>query len=203
MALTQTTTPVTLISCQRTRTGFLLQGIAQSGRVRDLDSRGRWFESNYPDHLEVVMTFKRLKRPVNRVFIHCSASDAEGPNYEGTGLVQTIDRWHKERGWRGIGYHLVIDKLGNIMRGRDFEDIPAAQAGHNRGSIAICLHGLVKDRFTEKQLNSLLAVCQEIHHGYKGQITFHGHCEVSAKSCPVIDYKKLLDLDRHGRLRNV
>ena len=31
-------------------------------------------------------------------------------------------------------------------------------------------------------------------------ISFHGHCEVSKKACPVFNYKKVLDLDKYGSL---
>jgi hypothetical protein len=32
-----------------------------------------------------------------------------------------IDRWHKEKGWDGIGYHYVIRKDGTIEEGRSLE----------------------------------------------------------------------------------
>lgn len=145
--------------------------------------------------------FKKPKRKVNRVFIHCSASDADNMSYYGPNLAKTIHRWHRQRGWSGIGYHYVIDKMGNIVTGRDIEKTPAAQARHNRGTIAICLHGLHIDRFKPKQLSALYELCSKINDEYNRNITFHGHREVSPKTCPVIDYKELLRLDEKGYMQ--
>jgi len=139
--------------------------------------------------------FIKPRRKVTRVFIHCSASDnAKHDN------AATMDAWHKQRGWSGIGYHFFIRKNGQIERGRDINKTPAAQGGNNRATIAICLHGLLKSKFTKKQLDALISFCHQINDAYASQISFHGHCEVSAKTCPVFDYKKVLGLSASGIL---
>lgn len=142
--------------------------------------------------------FKKPIRRVTRVFLHCTASDGTGSNYIGAGLIRTITAWHKQRKFRTIGYHYVIDKTGFINIGRNIEETPAAQEGNNLGTIAICLHGLDKKKFTEAQFKSLRGLASEINKAYNGNITFHGHKEVSAKSCPVFDYKTVLELDAKG-----
>lgn len=139
--------------------------------------------------------FLKPQRPVSRVFIHCSASD--NPKHDD---VSVMRQWHLQRGWSDVGYHLFIKKDGTVQGGRHLEKVPSAQAGHNAGTIAICLHGLDKDKFTEAQFTSLRKLCKEINAVYKKTLTFHGHCEVSAKSCPVFDYKAVLKLDNAGRL---
>lgn len=140
-------------------------------------------------------TFQKPARPVSRVFVHCSASDNPAHDNEAT-----MDAWHKERGWSGDGYHFFIRKSGMLEIGRDLAKIPAAQEGNNAGTIAICLHGLDASKFTEAQLATLKGLCHQINATYRGTVTFHGHCEVSAKSCPVFDYRDVLDLDSRGRL---
>jgi len=139
--------------------------------------------------------FIKPRRKVTKVYLHCSASDH--PNHDN---AATMDAWHKARGWSGIGYNFFIRKSGLIEIGRDINKIPAAQAGHNRGSIAICSHGLAIEKFTEEQFNSLRDISGQIDDAYNSRITFHGHCEVSAKACPVFDYKAVLQLDKHGHL---
>lgn len=138
------------------------------------------------------MPFSKPKRRVSKVFLHCSASEH--------GDVEAIRRWHLERGWSDIGYHYVILKDGELEVGRPIEQTPAAQKGHNTGSIAICLIGLDKDLFTAPQRSTLLTLCNEIDAAYEHEVTFHGHCEVAAKACPVFDYRRWLDLDRNGKL---
>lgn len=139
--------------------------------------------------------FKKPRRWVNRVFLHCSASD--NPAHDD---VSVMDAWHKARGWSGVGYHFFIKKNGTIQVGRPIEQVPAAQGGNNAGTIAICCHGLLKEKFTEAQFNAVRALCKDINNAYNGRITFHGHCEVSSKTCPVYDYKAVLKLDKNGKL---
>ena len=143
--------------------------------------------------------FGKPKRRISRVFIHCSAHDGKH-----TDDAEIIDRWHKDRGWSGIGYHYFIQFDGTIQVGQPINKIPAAQRYHNRGSIAICLHGGQNSKpgaFTEAQFDSLRRICRDIDEAYSGKVTFHGHREVAAKACPVFDYKEILGLDAKGYLR--
>mgnify|MGYP000758569587 FL=1 len=48
------------------------------------------------------------------IIIHCSATRA-GQDFTAT----DIDRWHRQRGFRSIGYHFVIRLDGTIEPGRD------------------------------------------------------------------------------------
>ncbi|KMK68567.1 peptidoglycan-binding domain-containing protein [Puniceibacterium sp. IMCC21224] len=140
-------------------------------------------------------TFTKPNRRVTRVFIHCSASD--NPDHDN---AATIDRWHKANGWSGIGYHIFGRKAGVFETGRDIEKVPAAQGGNNLNTIAICLHGLAVDLFTQDQFDALRDLCDQINRAYGGGITFHGHCEVANKTCPVFDYRAVLGLDAKGRM---
>ena len=142
-----------------------------------------------------VNTFIKPNRRVDRVFIHCSASDLPAHDH-----VEVIRQWHLERGFDDIGYHFFIHKSGALSPGRDLEKTPAAQHGHNVRTIAICLHGLKKEKFTQAQYETLRTLCSQINAAYLEQVSFHGHCEVSAKACPVIDYKSILKLDVYGSL---
>lgn len=140
--------------------------------------------------------FEKPGRTVERVFIHCSASDDE--NLVGVHMVEEIRRWHRDRGWSDVGYHFLIDKLGGLFPGRDCDLTPAAQKGHNTATLAIMVHG--HREFSDASLTALQAHCMEINEAYHGRISFHGHCEVSAKACPVFEYKDVLTLDRWGRM---
>lgn len=141
-----------------------------------------------------IKDIKKPKRPVFKVFIHCS--DSDNPAHDN---AETIDKWHKERGWQGIGYHFYLQKDGDLQVGRSLEKIPAAQKEHNTGSIAICCGGRAKDKFTKVQMAALKALCLHMNKLYGGGVTFHGHCEVEPnKECPVFDYKTVLNLNKDG-----
>ena len=146
--------------------------------------------------------FKKPKRHVERVFLHCSANENE--SLRGHRLVDAVRAWHTlpkpdGNGWSDIGYHFLIDKRGAVMPGRPLERMPAAQYPHNARTIAIMVHGL--EKFPPNMLEQCRLLCAEINEAYEGRISFHGHCEVSAKTCPVFDYRGLLQLDRRwGRM---
>ena len=142
------------------------------------------------------MLVTKVKRPISKVFLHCSASD--NPAHDDAAV---IEEWHIERGFTGIGYHYFIQADGTVQVGRPLERVPAAQEGHNAGSIAICLHGLTN--FTDAQYDALRALCGDILMVYPN-VTFHGHKEVNRhKTCPVYNYKKVLNLDVGGKMRGI
>jgi N-acetylmuramoyl-L-alanine amidase len=140
------------------------------------------------------MKFVKPARRVEKVFLHCSDSD-----YKIHDDISIIRKWHvEENKWSDVGYHFFIKKDGTIQEGRKLDRIPAAQVGHNTGSIAICLSGKID--FTQKQFKSLFNLCLQIDTAYKSAITFHGHKEVApGRSCPNFDYQKVLNL-KNGKI---
>ena len=85
-------------------------------------------------------------RKINEIIIHCSAT-AEGKDF----TVQDITRWHKQRGFKTIGYHYVIYRNGTVATGRDIAEIGAHCKGHNANTIGICyIGGLASDNRTPK-----------------------------------------------------
>ena len=146
-----------------------------------------------------MVTFSKPSRKVHTTWLHCSASSAKSADN-----VEEIRRWHLARGWSDVGYHYFIKRNGTIQKGRPINRIPAAQRGHNTGSIAICLHGAggnpPKNDFTKAQFTSLKKLCMQINTAYNGKMKFRGHREVAAKACPVFDYKKALKLDSNKQM---
>lgn len=55
-------------------------------------------------------------RNINEIIIHCAATP-EGKSF----TVADIDHWHRQRGWKGIGYHFVIYLDGSVHKGRPIE----------------------------------------------------------------------------------
>lgn len=137
-------------------------------------------------------------RSIKEIFIHCSAT---GPDTD-IGAAE-IRNWHLDRGWRGIGYHWVITRSGEVERGRDLDDdgdvaehIGAHALGHNEHSLGICLvGGLDRDgnpdaNYTRAQwasLEMLVANLTEPNHGVAAGARVRGHRDVSSKACPCFD----------------
>jgi hypothetical protein len=137
--------------------------------------------------------FSKPRRTIRKVFVHCSDSDR--PEHDD---VSVIRDWHLARGFTNTGYHYFIRKDGMIQIGRPIEKIPAAQAGHNTGSIAICLSG--RTDFTVAQFNSLRTLSNLIL-GALPDVTFWGHHDVDRnKTCPNFNVRKELGLDKYGKV---
>jgi len=75
-------------------------------------------------------------RKITIIVIHCSATK-EGLDID----ASVIRSWHKNKGYRDIGYHYVIKLDGTIEKGRSEESIGAHVQGFNANSIGICYVG--------------------------------------------------------------
>lgn len=130
-------------------------------------------------------------RRIDEIIVHCSASRA-GADFS----AADIDRWHRARGWKGIGYHYVVRLDGAIEKGRDEAEVGAHCTGHNRNSIGICYIGGVKadgvtpaDTRTPAQREALLALLQRLKARYP-EAKIYGHRNFAAKACPSFDATK-------------
>jgi len=123
------------------------------------------------------------------IAIHCSAT----PPSLDVG-VKEIDRWHKERGFLGVGYHRVVRRDGTCEQGRPDDQVGAHVEGFNSVSIGVCLVGGVDDKgkpennFTPEQFSALKTVIKELTRKYPGAIV-QGHRDFPhvAKDCPSFD----------------
>lgn len=128
-------------------------------------------------------------RYIDKIIVHCSATP-EGRDVS----AATIDDWHKQRGWSGIGYHYVVSLDGTIEYGRDINKTGAHVKGQNKGSIGLCYVGGVdsdmnpKDTRTEQQKESLLLLIKTLKKMHPGAEVY-GHRDFSTKACPSFDAK--------------
>lgn len=131
-------------------------------------------------------------RVVDEIVVHCAATRPEW--MEGATIAAKraeIDRWHKANGWSGIGYHWLVDRDGKVIAGRPEAQVGAHVAGHNSGTIGVCLiggHGSAETdpfarSFTAAQDVALRQLIQAI--GMRTRIRrISGHNEYAAKACP-------------------
>ena len=128
-------------------------------------------------------------RKINSIVVHCSATR---PNVEAS--VKTIDKWHKKRGWSGIGYHYVVRRNGQVEFGRPEERVGAHVRGHNRNSIGICLeggldkYGRPSPNYPKRQMRSLKGLLTELCAVHTDALIY-GHRDFPDvnKACPCID----------------
>ena len=130
-------------------------------------------------------------RRIEKIIIHCSAT-----NPEQDFNAADIDRWHKARGWSGIGYHYVIKLDGTTEVGRPIEKVGAHAFGYNKRSIGICYMGGVdmegepSDTRTDEQKRALKALIGVLKNEYSiPSKSIQGHNDFSKKACPSFNVK--------------
>lgn len=129
-------------------------------------------------------------RNINLIIVHCSATP-EGRNV----AVADIDRWHRERGFDGIGYHYVVYIDGSVHEGRPLNKVGAHCKGHNIHSIGICyiggvdLNGKPKDTRTLAQKDALVNLLMRLKRRFPKAV-IRGHRDFAAKACPSFDATK-------------
>lgn len=134
---------------------------------------------------------------IQYLVVHCSATS---PNLLiGASEINTM---HLNRGWAGIGYHIVIrrdpgNQGGLIEYGRSLNKIGAHVEGYNSVSIGICMVGGVdtlnkpENNFTDDQFKALKKTL-DFFIAIFPRATVLGHCDMPAvkKACPCFEVKE-------------
>ncbi len=128
-------------------------------------------------------------RRIEQIIIHASATK-QGQDFSAV----DIDRWHKERGYNGIGYHYVIRLDGTIETGRPVAQVGAHCKGWNERSVGVCYigglnaEGKPADTRTEAQKVAMRRLVLRLQQQYSIRKVI-GHREVAAKACPCFDVR--------------
>jgi N-acetylmuramoyl-L-alanine amidase len=132
-------------------------------------------------------------KPIKYLVVHCSASNL--PSHDN---AATIDAWHKERGFKGIGYHYFIQSDGTLETGRPLDDDPVLEReeigahtlGVNENSIGVCLSGIDINDFTVAQFKTLEDLITELlSRGIKFEVAGHNFF-TDKKDCPCFDWRQ-------------
>lgn len=133
---------------------------------------------------------------IRYIVVHTSAS------YYGD--VETVERWHLDRGWTTIGYHWLITNCygtysdwraklprleldGRVWSGRAEKFVGAHVYGYNAESIGVCMIGM-DGMFSSAQLRSCAKLCMELQERYPSIEYIMGHYEMNPnKTCPDLD----------------
>lgn len=137
---------------------------------------------------------QKSSRHIEAIVIHCSATPAS----RDIGAIE-IDRMHRQKGWREIGYHLVIRRDGTLEYGRPMDLVGAHVEGHNANTIGVCMIGgvndelKVEDNFTDEQWETLFGLLIHLRTQYP-EVSIVGHRDYPGvhKDCPSFDVKEFL-----------
>lgn len=136
-------------------------------------------------------------RPITEIIVHCTATRPDWwANKTTSQKVTEVKLWHiRDRGWRDIGYHFLIDRNGTVAQGRPLDQVGAHTQGKNTGTIGISLFGgyegaatdAFEEHFTEEQDASLRSLIEKLREDYPTIHTISGHNQYAAKACPCFD----------------
>lgn len=128
------------------------------------------------------------QRSIDEIIVHCTAT-REGQDV----TTSQIDAWHRQRGFRCIGYHWVIYRDGSVHAGRNVDEVGAHCTNHNAHSIGVCyVGGLASDAKTPKdtrtlaQKAALLDLIRRLKRIYPKAVVY-GHRDYANKACPSFD----------------
>lgn len=134
-------------------------------------------------------------RSISLLIIHCSAVR---PGQQSS--AKDIDLWHRQRGWRMIGYHYVVRRNGTVEKGRTEETTGAHCVGHNAHSIGICYEGGLdangkpSDTRTPQQKVALRKLLAELRKKYPSSVILGHHDLDTKKACPCFSISEYADL---------
>ena len=132
------------------------------------------------------------RKATDFIVIHCSAT--RGIQDVG---AKDIRKWHMAKGWKDIGYHLVIRRDGTVEKGRALDEIGSHVQGRNARSVGVCMVGGLDNKtwqpsnnFTAAQWAALKTTVAMLVKRYPGaKVLGHRDFPGVAKACPCFDAK--------------
>jgi N-acetylmuramoyl-L-alanine amidase len=127
--------------------------------------------------------------PVHEVILHCAAIKTGFFDGKTAAYVRAeIDRWHKARGFSGIGYHGLFMPDGEFIQGRPYTQVGAHVLERNRGTIGFLMiesreitrMGDFGDWFTQEQRRAVRGRIRTL----PGIKWVTGHNDYANKLCP-------------------
>ena len=125
---------------------------------------------------------------IHTIVVHYSAT------YPDTTVTRAvIDKWHRDRGFREIGYHWLILRDGTLVEGRAEGTLGAHVRGHNSGTIGICWAGGLERATgpnkgvwnpTPEQEATLARLIRDIQLRHPGATKVVGHKDLVPTECP-------------------
>ncbi len=124
---------------------------------------------------------------------HAAASSASAAD---------VDRWHKQNGWSGIGYHFYVRKDGRIYRGRPLGALGAHVSGKNDVSLGICAEGnYTTEQMPDAQKRAIAELLDYLKSNFYPSAEIVGHREIGSSDCPGKNYP-LAELKNYKNILN-
>lgn len=147
----------------------------------------------WPFFVAVVVSLQPMKRKVNHIVIHCTATQPEAK-------IESIKRyWREKKGWKSPGYHFIIEANGDSTQLQAVSLQTNGVKGHNHDSVHISYIGGInkagkpKDTRTPEQIASMIALIKMLKEIYPdADVLGHRDFQGVKKACPSFDVKSWL-----------
>ncbi|MEW5952041.1 MAG: hypothetical protein GX447_04485 [Elusimicrobia bacterium] len=137
------------------------------------------------------------------ITIHHTSGKITKSLEESIAEIQFIQDYHQNaKGWIDIGYHFVVDSLGNIFEGRPIKVVGAHVYLKNTNNIGISLmgnyHPPKNDIPSEKAIKAISSIAYYVSQTYSVEkSSFYAHRDLGATDCPGdILYSKMPQLKK-------
>lgn len=128
-------------------------------------------------------------RPWKRIIVHHTYKPTVADfnkRPDGSYWCKVIDRFHRLKGWNGIGYHFIIAPDGLIYVGRDLNTPGAHTIGQNHIAIGVCALGNFDEEEmpTEQQVSLKYLLAFLLHRFNLRPDAIFFHRNFAEKTCP-------------------
>lgn len=128
-------------------------------------------------------------RKIEQVIVHVTDS----PDTMDIGAAE-IDQWHRQRGFKCIGYHYVVRRSGTVETGRPEEMVGAHCEGENYNSLGVVWVGKTTPAPVQyAALAKLLARILSEHALTLENVHPHSQYSKIGKTCPNLTMPPLLE----------
>jgi hypothetical protein len=125
-------------------------------------------------------------KPANRtgIIIHHSVT-AQGTDQASVGsILRTIDKFHRSKGWGGIGYNFAVDHAGRVYEARGRDVIGVHAAGSNTANFGICFIGNSDKKVSDKAVAAIAKLVEDLQNASGKKLRVQGHRQVNSTGCP-------------------
>ena len=140
---------------------------------------------------------KQSDSQIREFFLHHPADPHDlshiDTDKEHDAYMRAIQDFHMDtRGWADFAYSFAVFQDGAVYRGRGRNYVPAAQLGHNTGTIAVlCVVG-DREKPTDHLYSSLVRLKNRMDSEVGRDLRARAHSDVFATECPGSQIRALL-----------
>lgn len=143
-------------------------------------------------------TAKQADSQIKEFFLHHPADPSHelahiDTDQEQDAYARGIQNFHMDgRGWNDIGYSFMVFQDGRVFRCRGRDRVPAAQLGHNTGTIAVLCVTANGERPSNELYLALVHLKDKMDRLVGRDLRVRAHGDVFSTECPGPEIRALI-----------